>query len=67
MDKKCIICSEKASFRIKDSNEYYCKDCAQQQFSSLDVLLKVESEAKALKRYVDNVSFSKETDKDGTD
>jgi len=49
MSKKCIICDESAEFCIKDSSEYYCAECAKEQFSDLDLLVKVEEQAKALK------------------
>ena len=53
MVKKCIICCEEAKYRIKDSSEFYCKECAEESFADLSVLKKVESDALALKEIVD--------------
>lgn len=52
MPKKCIICDKEAEFRIKDSNEFYCLDCAEENFSDLSLLQKVEEEAQALKKII---------------
>ena len=41
MPKKCIICGNEAEFRIRDSSESYCKDCAEEQFDDLGYLEKV--------------------------
>ena len=30
--KKCVVCSDPAHMQIKDSNDYYCKSCAQDCF-----------------------------------
>jgi len=49
MVKKCIICDGEARFRIKDSNEFYCEECAQENFADLSLLQKMEKEAKVLK------------------
>lgn len=53
MVKKCIICDEKAEFRIKDSNEFYCRECAEENFSDLSLLQKLEKEAQTIKKIVD--------------
>ena len=53
MNKKCIICGDSAQFLIKDTNDYYCNECAQEQFSDLSYLVKVEEQAKELKKMVD--------------
>ncbi|HLD72302.1 MAG TPA: hypothetical protein VJA23_01840 [Candidatus Nanoarchaeia archaeon] len=50
MAKKCILCDGKAKFKIKDSTDFYCQDCAEDSFSDLDLLVKVEEEAQQLKR-----------------
>lgn len=52
MAKKCIICSKEAEFKIKDTNEYYCEECAEENFADLSLLQKVEEEAQALKKVV---------------
>ena len=52
MDKKCIICEAAAEYMIKDSIDYYCKNCAEDFFADLDMLCKVEEEAQKLKEYL---------------
>ncbi len=52
MAKKCIICNKEAEFKIKDSNEFYCEECANENFSDLSLLQKVEEEVRALKKVV---------------
>lgn len=53
MAKKCIICGKKAEFKIKDSNEYYCPECAEENFGDLALLQRVGEEAQALKKIVE--------------
>ena len=53
MKKKCLICNAEAEYRIKDTSDYYCADCAEENFADLSLLLKVEEEAKKLKVFVD--------------
>lgn len=53
MAKKCIICNHKeAEFCIKNSSEYYCSECASENFSDLSYLHKVEDSAKNLKKFL---------------
>ena len=47
--KKCIICDIEAEYMIKDTSDYYCKDCAEGYFADLKMLLKLEEEAIKLK------------------
>ncbi len=54
MPKKCIICDEEAKLCIKGSNDCYCEECANENFGDISYLVKVEEEAKALKRLVDD-------------
>jgi len=53
MGKKCIICQEEATYRIRDTSDYYCQDCAEENFGDLNVLVKVEEEAQALKKLIE--------------
>ncbi len=54
MAKKCIICNEvEAVYKIKDTSDYYCQDCAEENFADLTNLIKVEEEAQRLKEYVE--------------
>ncbi len=50
--KKCIICDEEAEYSIKDSSEYYCKECGIESFSDLSYLQKIEENALKLKEYI---------------
>ena len=50
MVKKCIICQEKAVYKIKDTLNYYCDECAKDNFSNLDLLITVEEEARRLRQ-----------------
>jgi hypothetical protein len=49
MVKKCIICDKEAIYKIKDNPDFYCQECAEENFSDLDLLVKVEEEAQRLK------------------
>jgi hypothetical protein len=53
MGKKCIICGNDARFQIKDTSDYYCDECAEEQFDDLSLLVKVDDEAKRLKKIID--------------
>ena len=55
MVKKCIICGEEAQFRIKDSPEFYCQECAEENFADLTVLQRVEHEAQLLRQIIQHV------------
>ena len=46
MTKVCIICDDKAGFVIKNTKDYYCEECATEQFGDLSYLLKVEEQNK---------------------
>ena len=52
MVKKCIICESEAVYKIKDTPDYYCQECAEENFSDLDLLVKVEEEAQRLKEFL---------------
>lgn len=54
MNKKCIICGMEAQFLIKDTSDYYCEECALEQFSDVSLLVKVEEKTKKIKELVDN-------------
>ena len=58
MAKKCILCGETAELKIKHSSEFYCRDCAESQFGDLAMLVKLEDDAKKLKKYIDESSKS---------
>lgn len=52
MTKKCIVCDAEAEYKIKDSSDYYCQDCAQENFSDLNLLIKLDMEAQQLKHFL---------------
>ncbi len=52
MAKKCIICDDPAEYKIKDSLDYYCKECAGEHFSDLSILIEVEEDAKRLQQFL---------------
>ncbi|HLD88625.1 MAG TPA: hypothetical protein VI894_00310 [Candidatus Nanoarchaeia archaeon] len=52
MPKKCIVCGESASFGIKDSSDYYCEECAHENFADVELLEKVEQQAQKLKEII---------------
>jgi len=52
MVKKCIICNVEAVYKIKDTSDYYCQECAEENFADLNMLLKVEEEAQKLKQFL---------------
>ncbi len=53
MVKKCIVCDAEAEYRIKDTSDFYCQDCAEENFADLKMLVKVEEEARKLKAYLE--------------
>lgn len=46
MPKKCIICGAEAKYAIKGTSDYYCEECAEENFSDISLLQKVEDKAK---------------------
>lgn len=53
MPKKCIICGGEATLMIKNTNDFYCKECAEDSFADLSYLIKVEEQAKQLKKMIE--------------
>ena len=52
MGKKCIVCDDEAEYKIKDNPDYYCKECASENFADVTMLIKVEEEAQRLKEFL---------------
>ncbi|MFA6461932.1 MAG: hypothetical protein WCV90_06720 [Candidatus Woesearchaeota archaeon] len=53
MAKRCIICNKQAKYRVKDTPEYYCEECAEENFGDITLLIEVEEEeAQRLKRFL---------------
>ena len=53
MAKKCIICRCEAKYKIKDSSEFYCEECAKEHFADTSYLQRVEDAANELKKIID--------------
>ena len=64
MAKKCIICEGEAIYKIKDTSDYYCNECAQENFADISMLVKVEEEAQRLKEYIEKSIDEKDNDPD---
>jgi hypothetical protein len=62
MGKKCIICNDKAIFAIKGSSEYYCDDCAHENFSDIELLQKIDEQAKIIKNLIKEKTNVNESD-----
>ena len=50
MTKRCIVCNAGAEFRIKDTSDFYCQDCAEENFADLTMLINVEEEAQRFRQ-----------------
>jgi len=46
-------CEDKAKFVVKGTNDFYCEECAKENFGDLSVLVAVEEKASALKEVLD--------------
>jgi hypothetical protein len=51
---KCNICDAEAEYQIKDTTNFYCKECAIDFFNDLNLLVKVEKEVKKLKDFIES-------------
>ncbi len=49
MTKKCIICNDPALYVIKNTKDYYCQECASEQFGDLSYLISIEEALKQQK------------------
>ena len=58
--KKCLICEEEAKFAIKSTNDYYCEECAQDQFGDISYLVKIEEVTKQEKNIIDKLEEEQE-------
>lgn len=64
MAKKCIVCDAEAKYKIKDTSDYYCQECAEENFSDVELLITVEDEAQRLKQFVKERLENEQSDKD---
>ncbi len=53
MSKKCMICGEEAKYNIKGTRDYYCDECAKENFADISMLVEVEEMAKRVKSLVE--------------
>ncbi len=58
MVKKCDDCSELAEFKIKDTSDFYCKECADENFADLTMLVKVEEQAQKLNLFLNDAKHN---------
>jgi len=42
MAKKCLLCGSQAEYSVKNSGEYYCRECGEMQFGDLSYLQRIE-------------------------
>ena len=61
MGKKCLICSGVAEYAIKDTSDFYCKECAEEQFGDLSLLVKIEENNS--KKAADNFEEDEDCDR----
>ncbi len=40
--KRCTLCNSAAEFVVKGSSEYYCNECAEMQFGSIEMFVPLE-------------------------
>ena len=52
MPKKCILCEDNASHAVKGTNNYYCRDCATEQFGDLTLLQPISGPRQAAKNLI---------------
>lgn len=52
MGKRCIICNEEAEYRIRNSTECYCPECAAEHFGDISLLEEIEQQAQQLRQAV---------------
>ncbi len=67
MTKKCTICNKSAVYRIKDTPDFYCDECAEENFGDVSMLIKVEEEAQKLKEYLEKKVNGEADDEDVED
>lgn len=63
MAKRCVVCGEEAKYQIKDTSDYYCEDCAGENFADISMLLRIEEEANRLKELLKNKLEEMESNK----
>ncbi len=64
MGKRCIICKEEANYLIKNTNDFYCQECAEDNFGDISYLITVEEQAKQLKQMIEEKHREEEKEED---
>lgn len=59
MKRKCLICEEEAQYAIKDTMDYYCKECATEQFGDISYLILLEESGKANQQKKDSENIKR--------
>tara|TARA_Y100000310_G_C20365456_1_gene660949 strand:+ start:287 stop:490 length:204 start_codon:yes stop_codon:yes gene_type:complete len=67
MVKKCIVCEQEAIYKIKDTSDFYCQECAEENFADLTMLLTLKEEAERLKEYLNEQNNSDREDQNLTE
>ena len=49
------MCEKNADLMIKGTSDFYCRECAVEQFGNIEVLVSVDDEANRLKKKVDEI------------
>lgn len=60
--KYCIICGKEAEYKIKGTSNFYCKECAEELFSDLSVLVKIDEEKRVEDGEIDSILKDEETE-----
>ena len=60
MPKKCIICGEEAKYSIKGTSDFYCDECARENFSDVSMLIAVEAQAKKIQKLIEEKDLPEE-------
>ncbi len=53
MGSRCIICKGEAVFAIKGTSDKYCSQCAAENFSDLELLQRLDEQAKIVQEMVE--------------
>ncbi len=67
MSKKCVDCVKEAEFKIKGTSEYYCHECAIENFGDIAMLVALEEEAQLLKNSLEKLAPQEMEELEGND
>lgn len=65
MSKRCLICEQEGKYAIKNTKDYYCQECAEDQFEDVSYLVpieenKLQQEKNAIEKLEDEQEVMKE-------